>query len=74
MWRFWIVFPKTVQKKSKENFNIYEEKSREKRRGEAEKDESQGKKKKKMREKSFMTLGQCIGHSFFSFLVENIIG
>ena len=33
-----------------------------------------GKRKKKRREKSFMTLGQCVGHSFFSFLVENIIG
>ena len=66
--------PKIVQKKSREKFNIYEEKSREKRRGEVEKDESQGKKKKKRREKSFMTLGQCVGHSFFSFLVENIIG
>ena len=44
--RFWIVLPKTLQNKSREKFNIYEEKSREKRRGEAEKDECQGKKKK----------------------------
>ena len=31
---------------------------------------SQGKKKKKEREKS--SLGQCMGHSFLAFLVENI--
>ena len=30
-----------------------------------------GKRKKKEREKE-MTLGQCVGLSFFSFLVENI--
>ena len=54
MWRFWIVLPKTVQKKSKEKFNIYEEKSREKRRGEVEKDESQGKKKKKKGERKVL--------------------
>ena len=47
--------------KSREKLGKNEEKSREKRNGEAEKDESQEKKeKKKKREKSFLTLGQCV--------------
>ena len=57
--------PKTVQKKSKEKFNIYEEKSREKRRGEVEKDESQGKKKKKKEREKFYDIGSVCRSQFF---------
>ena len=38
----------------------------------AEKDESQEKKKKKKVREKEMTLGQCVGPLFFSFLVKNI--